>query len=144
MVKKGFFDKVFEPRGTLPSTSIRGSLREMLFAYAEQQYGLKYQMFNSRLFKIGFDAWQIMGVDAVKDEFAKWYPDLVEWREEGKPFLKLIEYYRVPKMEFYGYLSSVGFCSSKVARKRFLEEKWKPWERVGIKKLLLDFEKNAV
>lgn len=144
MVKKGFFDKVFEPRGTLPSTSIRGSLREMLFAFAEQEYGLRYQMFNRRLFKLGFDAWQINGIDCVKDEFAKWYPDLVEWRDEGKPFLKLIEDYRVPKMEFYSYLSSIGFCSSKVARRRFLEENWKRWERVGIRKLLSEFEKIAV
>lgn len=143
MIKKGFFDKVFEPRGTIPSTSLRGSLREMLFAYIEQECEMKTSTFMNRLFVIGFDMWQIVGIEAVKDGFAKQYPKLAEWRDEGKPFLKLVEDHGVSKMAFYGYLSSLGFCSSKVAKRRFENEKWKAWELQGIKKLLGEFEKRV-
>lgn len=143
MIKKGFFDQVFEPHGTIPSTSLRGSLREMLFAYIEQECEMKTSTLMNRLFVIGFEAWQILGIEEVKDGFARQYPELAEWRDEDMSFLKLVEDCCIPKMTFYEYLYSLGFCSSKVAKRRFEEEKWKVWELKGIKKLLYEFEKRV-
>lgn len=142
MLKKGFFDAVFTHGGTLPTSKVKGVLRYTLGLFVEEQYQYKAPTFKNRLFHIGFDDWMLIGIDQLKDEFAREHPNLAEWRESDKSYMQLVREHRVPRMQFYNYLRRRGFKSHKVALRRFESEDWKRWEREGVKRMLADFCDN--
>lgn len=142
MLKKGFFDAVFTHGGTMPTTAVRGVLRYTLALFVEEEYGYKGPTFKNRLFHLGFDEWMLIGIDRMKDEFAREHPELAEWRESDKSYMQLLREYKVPKMQFYNYLRRLGFKSHKVALRRFASEDWARWEREGVKAMLADFCKQ--
>lgn len=140
MMKKDFFDAVFSPGGTLVSGEFVGGQRERFFAAMESQYDLNPRMLYNRIFKIGFEAWMLMGVDSVKDEFARLYSILEDWREEREQsFMELIEEKDIPKMAFYKFIKELGISSTRVIYRRFTDEDWKDWERIGIKQILTEY-----
>lgn len=139
MLKKGFFDAVFTPGGVMPTKQVLGALRNALVLYAEEEYGYKETTFKNRLFRLGFDAWQLMGIDRIKDEFASEHPEIAEWRSSDKSYIELMTEHHLPKMKFYAYLRGLGIMSHKVAHRRFMVEDWARWEKEGVKAMLINF-----
>lgn len=139
MLKKGYFDAVFKPGGVIPTKKVMGALRDALVVFVTEEYGYKESTFKNRLFRLGFDAWQLMGVDRIKDEYAREHPELAEWRSSDKSFFELMTDLHLPKMQFYAYLRGLGMMSHKVASRRFTNEDWARWEREGVKAMLTQF-----
>lgn len=140
MMKKGFFDKVFLPGGTMKPSDFRGTERMQFLSVMEEEYGYNRNALRSRLFYRGFDEWMIKGIDHIKDEFAVTNPDLADWREEkDKSYFELVkqEYGRL--MNFSQFLRERGLLCYRTTMRRFEQDDWKPWERIGMQKILTDY-----
>lgn len=142
MLKKGFFDAVFTHGGVMSTAEVKGVLRNALSIFVEDEYGYKAPTFRNRLFHLGFDEWMLLGIDRIKDEFAREHPEIAEWRNSELTFMQLLTVHRVPKMQFYARLRQLGFKSHKVAHRRFETDDWARWEREGVKAMLADFCKS--
>lgn len=139
MKKKGFFDELFIPGQTISSKVLLGAERNRFFACMSGEYELNVSMLYNRMFVLGFSEWMLTGVDQIKDDFAKEYPALAEWRDKDMSFLQLCEQENIPKSRFFAMLRKYGFRSVDSTRKRFSNETWKRWERIGMKKILTDY-----
>lgn len=139
MMKKGFFDKVFSPGGTIASKDFRGTDRLQFLLVMEEEYGYNRAALQNRLFYRGFDGWMLQGIDQIKDEYAKEHPELTEWREKKEPFFELLKRCYGGCTSFWRFLRGKDMNSDKTIRRRFYHEDWKPWERIGMQKILADY-----
>lgn len=139
MMRKDFFDVVFSPNTPLPSNALLGVERSKFFAVMEEEQGLKTSALYNRLFNLGFDAWMLEGVDAVKDEFAVDYPELAAWRNSKSSFYALVRRSNAQLAAFYAFMRKKGMMSLRTTMKRFKEDKWKPWEKRGMKVVLQEY-----
>lgn len=139
-MKKGFFDKVFATGVTLNSKDFLGTERQQFFQVMEDEYGYNKNALRNRLFYYGFEEWMLQGIDNLKDEYAKNHSDLAEWRDRKDcSYIDLVKQKYGRLSNFLQFLRERGLLCQRTTIRRFVDDDWKPWERLGMKKILTDY-----
>lgn len=116
-------------------------LFELMVSYGTTQ-GFAYD----RIFKEGFDDWELIGIDNIKRDFLKEHDaELGDYErilalaadEKGK-FYSILEQTKGLKTKLKDKMFGMGM-SLVTCQTRFAVDNWKPWERVGFLHILNQF-----
>lgn len=124
-------------------------------------YGAKGSFSYVRFFRDGFDLWELEGIDNIKRAFiaenvdvlfSAYEENVVAPVTDGARTEILMSYVSASPYNFYTLLGFVHGCKSRFCEimrekgmsmatfyRRFSEEDWRPYERVGIHKVWEDF-----
>lgn len=149
----------------VPSSEVSADMKKRLYATFEQ-YGMSQSTAYLRLFSKGFDAWELLGVDHIKQDFLERYKremlmaDSVD--EDGnilegdRGYASVLVLNSDEPGGFYSAIKQARlvatFKDEMLARGmsphtcylRFSSDDWKPWEVHGARNILseIDFSDN--
>lgn len=115
------------------------------------RYGASQGFSYDRFFTKGFLEWELQGVDSIKREFIAKHKNEI-FPEGMKPDVSLIvnepgAFYRAlglsfgMKKAFTEHMNQLGMGSNSVLYK-FSSDDWKEYERVGIRRIVDEFERR--
>ena len=128
--------KVMTPKGIFLSSDLTIDEKKVLYGLM-QMYGAGQALAYDRFFKEGFDEWELQGIDAIVQDFCR--ENGITYQSD-KSLFEMIDGQVGLKEPLYQKMEPMGMCRNTV-RKRFTQNDWKPWERMGIKKIMDEYEK---
>ena len=128
--------KAMKPKGIFLSSDLSIDEKKTLYGLM-QMYGASTALAYDRFFKEGFDEWELEGIDTIVQTFCK---DNGIPYQIDKPLFDMIDVRLGLKEPLYHQMEAMGMCRNTV-RKRFSQNDWKQWERMGIKKILYEYER---
>lgn len=145
MLKANIFQPIYEGK-LIDGDDLVKEQREAFFQKMES-FEMPRSTTFGRFFKKGFAQWEIEGVDAVKRKFVEAYslnfPPDYNFLEDKRNFYEILLAFEIPLSDFYDYMKQKGMKSSVTIKCRFALESWKAWEKMGIRKILTDYEREA-
>lgn len=153
MTKKNF-EKILK-KEVLDVKDLTPEEKKALYARM-QELGMSQSTAYLRFFSKGFDRWEIDGVTLTKNEFlltVTTADDESLEGDKGYEYVLSLEIGDEPGA-FYSFCQERSLCtkltdfmlprgmSQMTTRTRFKAEDWKPWELMGIRKVVEDFLNN--
>ena len=147
-------DKLTLPRTHLNCDDLTPNQKVLLWEVMER-HGAKRGFSYDRFFDKGFFEWELLGVDAIKrlflnDHAAVLFPYAPEQRDaliddiirrDGE-FYRTLGLRHGLKCDFHAYTSSLGMGIT-TSLKRFSTEDWLDYERIGVRNVMLEFEREV-
>lgn len=134
--------KILEPKGTLLPDDLTPEQKKRLYDLFVQNEGSVSTAYN-RLFKEGFDKWELIGIDKIKSDFLE--ENKVEITDDLKKpgaFYEAIGKQRGLKVALRLTLQTLGMNSEVTVGKRFSTDNWKKYELVGVRSIIEQFCKD--
>ena len=145
MLKANIFQPIYEGK-LIDSNDLLLEQREAFFQKMESVEMPRSTAYG-RFFQKGFAKWEIEGVDSIKQKFIAAYalsfPPDYNYLEDKRSFFNILLAYEIPLTDFYDYLKENGMKSPVTIKGRFALDQWKKWERVGIRKILTEYDREA-
>ncbi len=148
-------DKLTHPRTHLNSDDITANQKVLLFDIM-QRHGATRGFAYNRFFQKGFDLWELTGITNINRDFllthiAEIYPHMT--KEETIPFIEELavdtrNFYqtlgRVPGLKsiFQKHIGAMGM-SNAVVFLRYNADNFRPYERMGIRVIIQQFENEV-
>lgn len=129
--------KIYSPKTVLSPDDLLATEKKQLYDLL-MSYGASLSFAYERFFKEGFDAWELIGIDNIKQEFLK-ERELCLTSSEPGAFYELLGNHRGLKAELRDKMQSLGMKSELTIIKRFQTDNWKPYELLGIKAIIEEF-----
>ena len=139
--------------GVLEATDLTADEKKVLYAVMTK-YGMPQSSCYRRFFEKGFDRWEIDGVSKIEDEFLLTVPCNTDSENEGEEgsrgygyvlsimpdysddkFYQLVTQLKIG-ISLIDFMAQRGMTSQMTVRTRFKANDWKPWEKVGIARIL--------
>lgn len=138
----------------IPSSDVSAEAKKIIYSVFERE-GMSHSTVYLRVFSKGFDEWELLGVDAIKQDFLERYKkemlmaDSVD--EEGnvqdgdRGYAAVLALNSDEPGGFYTAIKNAGLVrtfkdemlsrgmSPHTTYTRFLVDDWKPWEAKGVK-----------
>ena len=141
-------DKLTEPRTHLESVDLTPNQKVHLWDVMAR-YGAKQGFSYKRFFDKGFRQWELQGIDNIKRTFLSTsYPqqltdtEVTQIVSEPGAFYALLGKQRGLKRLFHLYICSLGMgLTASVGR--FRTDDFRPWERVGVRHIMQEFENEV-
>lgn len=148
-------DKLSHPRTHLERDDLAPNQKQFLWEVM-LRHGATAGFAYDRFFQKGFDLWELLGVDAIKQNFAtehapELFPDtpadklpeiIADIISRGGAFYRTLGQCHGLKKEFLAYMNELGMCATSVVA-RFTSDNWKEFERIGIHAVIAEFEREA-
>lgn len=136
-------DKMVEPNAHLACDDLTPNQKKHLWTVM-MRHGASQGFAYDRFFKEGFREWELLGIDNVKRDFLKKHEDKLGEADADVGFYDCIGKARL-KLAFVDYMGSLGMGSNTVLVRfgKNQEEDFKNYERIGIRAVIKEFEREA-
>ncbi len=148
-------NKLSQPRTHLNCDDLTPNQKIFLWEVMAR-HGAKQGFSYDRFFVKGFFRWELMGITNIKHDFIRAHVDELFPEHSTEDIEKEItridsvggEFYRLLgrsyglKKKFHAYISELGM-SITTSLKRFSVDDWEDFERVGIRAIIEEFEREV-
>ncbi len=148
-------EKLTEPKTHLECNDLTPNQKKFLWEVMARYGALQYFAYD-RFFKEGFHQWELIGVNQIKREFIEAHKAELFPKDVDTHLLPTIEemvtgkgvFYRVLGMSFgmkkvfVEHMNSLGMGANSVLNK-FSTDDWREYERVGIRSIIEEFERDV-
>lgn len=148
-------DKLSQPRMHLNSDDLTPNQKSFLWEVMAR-HGAKQGFSYDRFFEKGFFRWELIGITAIKHDFIRAHIKEIFPEQEPEDIEKVVaeidvvdgEFYRMLgrsfglKKKFHAYISELGM-STTTSLKRFSADDWEEFERIGIRAIIEEFEREV-
>lgn len=131
------FKKINEPKGHLISSDLSAEDKQALFALMHK-YGATNSMTYNRFFRDGFSQWELKGINEILSDFCEEHNLEIP---SDKSLWNAMPNRAGLKESIYQRMEELGM-SRHTTRKRFTSKDWKPWERIGIHRIIQKYCKD--
>ena len=136
------FDKISTPKGRLDAKDLTPEQKKQLYSIM-MKYGATEALAYNRFFDKGFDEWELRGINQCKDDFICEYLNHEQdatlrntLNEIGQGFYSALPLMSGLRAKLLNLMAPLGMVHRATVAKRFDEDDWKPWERIGIRKII--------
>ena len=147
----------------LPSSDVDADTKKQLYSLFAQ-YGMSQSTAYLRIFSKGFDEWEFLGIDSIKQDFLRRHAAMFSQPGSIDEDGNTIDSHRNHDASlllnsddpgaFYAAVKEIGLSqtfkdemnacgmSPQTTLSRFRSDEWKPWERMGVRAILTEFADN--
>ena len=130
-------EKLLLPKKHIDSADMTSDEKQALYEFLGR-YGATNSFAYQRLFKEGFDEWELRGVDAIVKDFCSFHELNID---TGKDFYSRLPLTTIPRIKtmFCRELSKLGMKHRNTISRRFDADNWKEYERIGLRQIINQF-----
>lgn len=136
-MERKLFRKFEDQRGHLECGDLTPEEKKRLYALLGS-YGMSQSTAYVRFFSKGFDKWEMTGIDNICHDFIT-ENDLRDMEHIRERFYSSLPKINGLRVKLVRKLSSLGMSHRNTIEKRFDSDDWKPWERMGITRVINEF-----
>ena len=135
--------KMDKPHARLDVKDLTADEKKDLYALMTY-YGATEALAYNRFFDKGFDEWELRGINQCKADFCDSLPDSEETLRQGlydtdEGFYSALPLMSGLRMKLVEQMESLGMISRITVARRFDDDDWKDWERVGVRHIMEQF-----